>query len=54
MRTRVLIGVPMACGVTVTVLVYVAWTTFRDKEHLWFAVNDGAAEGFVYANRPKA
>jgi TRAP-type mannitol/chloroaromatic compound transport system substrate-binding protein len=34
--------------------VYAAWKTFRDNEHLWFAVNDGAAESFVYANRPKA
>ncbi len=28
-----------------------AWTKFRDDQHLWFAINDGAAETFLYANR---
>jgi TRAP-type mannitol/chloroaromatic compound transport system substrate-binding protein len=34
--------------------VYAAWKSFRDDEHLWFAVNDGAAENFVYSNRSKS
>jgi TRAP-type mannitol/chloroaromatic compound transport system substrate-binding protein len=33
--------------------VYTAWKQFRDDEHLWFAVNDGAAENFVYASRSR-
>ncbi|WP_218575049.1 TRAP transporter substrate-binding protein [Reyranella sp. CPCC 100927] len=31
--------------------IYESWKAFRDEQHLWFAVNDGAAERFVYANR---
>jgi TRAP-type mannitol/chloroaromatic compound transport system substrate-binding protein len=31
--------------------VYESWKAFRSEQHLWFAVNDGAAERFVYANR---
>lgn len=31
--------------------VYDQWRPFRDDQHLWLAINDGAAETFLYSNR---
>jgi TRAP-type mannitol/chloroaromatic compound transport system substrate-binding protein len=34
--------------------VYEQWRPFRNDQQLWYSVNDGAAEQFLYANRERS